>query len=1435
MSDPTSVEYDLSIVYAQADLSWAKQLQARLATDGFRAALEDYLPGDIIIHTIEEVLTAARTCVFVYSRSTHADRWMAAKYQALLAAPDAYRFIPALIEDVPLDLFAAARAPLDFRGEDQEGPYLGLLLALRGRRPDEAPLPTHRLLRPEGAMHRVLRLGLGEVSYGLAGQEPRARHEPGPLTHALERRLWQLERARTARTSHHVKGSDLAEHPGALLTDRLVTVGRALGETFLSGAAGDALAADLAEARRSNSTLRLGLQVEGELAELPWETLLLPHHDQVLVLDAHTEMFRQPPTEGPPPAIAIKAPLRILAVIAAPEGPDAGPLLHMEDELRLILDAVDEARRHAAAHVRILNQGTLAAITQALKQERFHVLHISCHAKPGVLLLENAVGGVHEVTAQELATAINPNEGVPLVVLSGCSTALDTRTADKPTGSTEEKTLIGLARGLLDAGVPAVLAMTTSVTDRYASLLTGALYQELAIRPRPEVLTALSQARHALEQWRRNQPPASPDALLAEWATPALFQRGPGLPLYDIGNGVERVQAPYVPTLDRKVIVRRVGDFVGRRTELRILSSVLRGQHPFVVLHGTGGVGKSTLAAELLAQQGVAAGLVISLVGRTSPDQILTKAADKILVATAALGASAGPLREISQFLRRLDFPWQIRLEALAEALAQLPADVAASIKAPPLTLLLDNFEDNLNLRQTPSFLDEELAAFLTAWTQPGSPRKLIVTSRYPVPLPSDARELLTVLHVGPLLWAEARKLMWRLPGLDGLGLVDQRRAWVVVGGHPRTLEYLDAVLRGGRARFADVRERLEGLLERRGIVDPAGWLRGVGARAVVGGVDAVVAEAVTLAADDVLLADLLGVLPGFARRLLVGVSVYRRPVDRAGLVWPVSAPAPADPEDERRQERLGRLFERVERARETVPGAGLGDVGLSAGELEAARVDLAAVRAVPVVEPVGVDAAVETLAGLGLLAPAQADGGDLAGSGEGGFGGRPGGSGGDGFGGLAGSLVVVHRWTAASLADPGRTPVEEVRAAHVAAAAYWRWRVRTRPQDEQDDLLDMLEVRFHCHAAGDLDGAAEATDWVGERLHRWGAWAWEEQLVREMMAWFPDGSHEQAVIHHQLGRIAQDRGEYAQAETDYRRALTINEELGNQAGIAGSYHQLGRIAELRGEYAQAKTDYHRALTINEELGNQAGMATGYHQLGILAQLRGEYAQAETDYRRALTIKEELGNRVGMARSYHQLGMIAQLRGEYAQAETDYRRALTINEELGDRAGMATGYHQLGRIAELRGEYAQAETDYRRSLTIEEELGNQAGMATGYHQLGMIAQLRGEYVQAETDYRRALTIDEELGNRAGMASTISQVGVLYTETGRTAEAVACNTRALAIRLELQSPEAAIDLYWLARQRHHLGEERFRQHLAELLDTQSIDTLTDWLNQTDTEA
>jgi tetratricopeptide (TPR) repeat protein len=210
--------------------------------------------------------------------------------------------------------------------------------------------------------------------------------------------------------------------------------------------------------------------------------------------------------------------------------------------------------------------------------------------------------------------------------------------------------------------------------------------------------------------------------------------------------------------------------------------------------------------------------------------------------------------------------------------------------------------------------------------------------------------------------------------------------------------------------------------------------------------------------------------------------------------------------------------------------------------------------------------------------------------------------------------------------------------------------------------------------------------------------------------------------------------GHFDDAELTYRSILHALElqlpSPGQLRNLASGYHQLGRVAEGRGYWDEAEKSYWKSFALMEELGNRSGMANSYHQLGLVAQARESWDEADGLFQQSLAIAQELGSRPAMGRSYFGLARGALERGRWDEAEKWCRQSLAIMEELGDRPAKAVGFHQLGAVAEGRGRLGEAEDWYLRSLTIEEALGNQPGIATSYAQLGYLAHLQGHLQRA---------------------------------------------------------------------------------------------------------
>ena len=232
-----------------------------------------------------------------------------------------------------------------------------------------------------------------------------------------------------------------------------------------------------------------------------------------------------------------------------------------------------------------------------------------------------------------------------------------------------------------------------------------------------------------------------------------------------------------------------------------------------LVVHGLGGIGKSTLAAQIAARA-----------CRLQPWRVVTVVSGE----TSPHGLPVHPTE----------------------------ADL----------LVLDNFDDNLSgpvdsRADRSTVRDPALAALLANWQG-----KLLITCREPFALPAPGGDRLGFRHLGPLTRSGAAELALAMPALRSLSEPERDRAWRLTAGHPRAMEYLDALLAAGA-----------------GLDDVAARLAGAGP-ALPTELPAADAEAVAQAVGDRLLDELYDRLSPGAQTVLVRASVFRAPVGPGAL-----------------------------------------------------------------------------------------------------------------------------------------------------------------------------------------------------------------------------------------------------------------------------------------------------------------------------------------------------------------------------------------------------------------------------------------------------------------------------------------------------------------------------------------------------------------------
>lgn len=511
------------------------------------------------------------------------------------------------------------------------------------------------------------------------------------------------------------------------------------------------------------------------LRHLPWE-LMATAHGYLAVAGSRATLPVRVSSQVATVGTAARAgnrPLRVLFMATSPEGIE--PALGFEAEEAAILNATADA----GIELVVEESGTLDGLrftVESYEEGYFDVLHLSGHAtitggRPA-FLVENELGGPLMATADQIARAM-AGRWPRLLFLSGCLTG------SAPGGGT----IPSMSESLVTAGAPTVLGWALPVGDVSATAFADELYSQLAAGRRvDESVVAARKALyadhspywHLLRVYADRSPFA---ALVTARNTPGrerIRLRGAGVEFLDPQTRISRVASR--------------SEFVGRRRViqrcLRTLKAPLDSEDgaPALVLHGMGGLGKSTLASRLLERMpthqrvvwfgGVDQMKLGDLISKTrfeSPEQQV----------------------QASEYLNETRVPLTDRLTYLFDGpLGRIPC-----------LFVFDDFEQgNLDARAGGHVLSGEMAeilpAFLSAIDQTNSPSRVIITSRYRFSTPAATKIAFEGLET--LTPLEQTKKIANLPNLrpdTRTSRALKARAIEAAAGNPRLLDWLDRIV----------------------------------------------------------------------------------------------------------------------------------------------------------------------------------------------------------------------------------------------------------------------------------------------------------------------------------------------------------------------------------------------------------------------------------------------------------------------------------------------------------------------------------------------------------------------------------------------------------------------------------------------------------------
>ncbi len=242
------------------------------------------------------------------------------------------------------------------------------------------------------------------------------------------------------------------------------------------------------------------------------------------------------------------------------------------------------------------------------------------------------------------------------------------------------------------------------------------------------------------------------------------------------------------------------------------------------------------------------------------------------------------------------------------------------------------------------------------------------------------------------------------------------------------------------------------------------------------------------------------------------------------------------------------------------------------------------------------------------------------------------------------------------------------------------------------------------------------------------------------------------ARIHHSLGNLYRESGDFGRALDHLLNALALREALHgpDDAQVAVVVNDLGQVLHAIGELAQARAAYERALAIDETVygPDHPAVARDISNLGRVLRTMGELAQARVTFERALAIDEAVygPDHPTVARDANHLGFVLRNLGELVEAQSLFERALAIGEAVfgPEHPNVATALNNLGLALRALGELTRAQAASERALSIDEAAygPDHPNVARDVNNLGSVLQDMGKLTEARAAYERALTILE---------------------------------------------------------------------------------------------
>ncbi|WP_228237875.1 tetratricopeptide repeat protein [Allomuricauda sp. M10] len=233
-------------------------------------------------------------------------------------------------------------------------------------------------------------------------------------------------------------------------------------------------------------------------------------------------------------------------------------------------------------------------------------------------------------------------------------------------------------------------------------------------------------------------------------------------------------------------------------------------------------------------------------------------------------------------------------------------------------------------------------------------------------------------------------------------------------------------------------------------------------------------------------------------------------------------------------------------------------------------------------------------------------------------------------------------------------------------------------------------------------------------------------------------------------------RNDAIKTALDYhQKALELAEQVENPSdhikrSINVALNGIGNLYIALGQFDLAIMQFRRALRLEEELGNKLGLAINHQNIGNCMEEKGDLEGALENYRKSLAYNEEINSDIGRIICKNSLAQI------YLKQDMPYAALVLLEPlhdesiRLGDYFIASSVFVNTGWAHTKLGNYEKAHDYIQQGLDMAVNRNLPSSIQYGYQKMSDLENARGDFKKAYEYYKKADEVDREISSATNL-------------------------------------------------------------------------------------